>query len=484
MNKKMIFYVLGKLLLVLSVLLVIPFLVSFYYKENISNDKMIIAYLIPIGISLILGLLLTIIKPKKKDFFAREGFVIVGLSWVVMSIVGALPFYISGEIPNYIDALFETVSGFTTTGASILQNIEAMSRSLLFWRSFTHWVGGMGVLVFILAIMPSDGRNIHILRAESPGPQVGKLVSKLNFTARILYLIYGIMTIVQIVLLLLGGMPLFDAVVNSFATAGTGGFGIKADSIGGYNNYCQIVIGIFMLLFGINFNFFYLILIKRFKQAFKCEEVFWYLGILCLATITIFINLYFSIGGSLGIILKDSFFQVSSIMTSTGFSTTNFDLWPWFSKTILVVIMFIGACAGSTGGGLKVSRVIILIKNSFNHIKKLLHPNLITNVHFEGNTVDENTVKGISNYFGIFMMILLFATILISIDGFSFTTNFTAVLSCLNNIGPGLEVVGPMGSYYGFSYFSKIVLSLIMLTGRLEIFLMLILFNPKTWLNK
>lgn len=484
MNKKMIFYVLGKLLLVLSVLLVIPFLVSFYYKENISNDKIIIAYLIPIGISLILGLLLTIIKPKKKDFFAREGFVIVGLSWVVMSIVGALPFYISGEIPNYIDALFETVSGFTTTGASILQDIEAMSRSLLFWRSFTHWVGGMGVLVFILAIMPSDGRNIHILRAESPGPQVGKLVSKLNFTARILYLIYGIMTIVQIVLLLLGGMPLFDAVVNSFATAGTGGFGIKADSIGGYNNYCQIVIGIFMLLFGINFNFFYLILIKRFKQAFKCEEVFWYLGILCLATITIFINLYFSIGGSLGIILKDSFFQVSSIMTSTGFSTTNFDLWPWFSKTILVVIMFIGACAGSTGGGLKVSRVIILIKNSFNHIKKLLHPNLITNVHFEGNTVDENTVKGISNYFGIFMMILLFATILISIDGFSFTTNFTAVLSCLNNIGPGLEVVGPMGSYYGFSYFSKIVLSLIMLTGRLEIFPMLILFNPKTWLNK
>ena len=341
MNKKMIFYVLGKLLLVLSVLLVIPFLVSFYYKENISNDKIIIAYLIPIGISLILGLLLTIIKPKKKDFFAREGFVIVGLSWVVMSIVGALPFYISGEIPNYIDALFETVSGFTTTGASILQDIEAMSRSLLFWRSFTHWVGGMGVLVFILAIMPSDGRNIHILRAESPGPQVGKLVSKLNFTARILYLIYGIMTIVQIVSLLLGGMPLFDAVVNSFATAGTGGFGIKADSIGGYNNYCQIVIGIFMLLFGINFNFFYLILIKRFKQAFKCEEVFWYLGILCLATITIFINLYFSIGGSLGIILKDSFFQVSSIMTSTGFSTTNFDLWPWFSKTILVVIMFI-----------------------------------------------------------------------------------------------------------------------------------------------
>ena len=484
MNKRMIFYVLGKLLLVLSALLVIPFMVSFYYKENISNDKMIIAYLIPIGVSLILGLLLTIIKPKKKDFFAREGFVIVGLSWVVMSLVGALPFYISGEISNYIDAFFETVSGFTTTGASILENVEAMSHSLLFWRSFTHWVGGMGVLVFILAIMPSDGRNIHILRAESPGPQVGKLVSKLNFTARILYLIYGIMTVVEMVLLILGGMPLFDAVVNSFATAGTGGFGIKADSVGGYNNYCQIVIGIFMLLFGINFNFFYLILIKRFKQAFKCEEVFWYLGIICLATISIFINLYLTVGGSLGIIFKDSFFQVSSIMTSTGFATVNFDLWPSFSKTILVVIMFIGACAGSTGGGLKVSRVIILIKNSFNHIKKLLHPNLITNVHFEGNTVDENTVRGVSNYFGIFMMILLFVTILISVDGFSFTTNFTAALSCLNNIGPGLEVVGPMGGYYGFSYFSKIVLSITMLIGRLEIFPMLILFSPKTWLNK
>ena len=484
MNKRMIFYVLGKLLLVLSALLVIPFIVSFYYKENISNDKMIIAYLIPIGVSLILGLLLTIIKPKKKDFFAREGFVIVGLSWVVMSLVGALPFYISGEISNYIDAFFETVSGFTTTGASILENVEAMSHSLLFWRSFTHWVGGMGVLVFILAIMPSDGRNIHILRAESPGPQVGKLVSKLNFTARILYLIYGIMTMVEMVLLILGGMPLFDAVVNSFATAGTGGFGIKADSVGGYNNYCQIVIGIFMLLFGINFNFFYLILIKRFKQAFKCEEVFWYLGIICLATISIFINLYLTVGGSLGIIFKDSFFQVSSIMTSTGFATVNFDLWPSFSKTILVVIMFIGACAGSTGGGLKVSRVIILIKNSFNHIKKLLHPNLITNVHFEGNTVDENTVRGVSNYFGIFMMILLFVTILISVDGFSFTTNFTAALSCLNNIGPGLEVVGPMGGYYGFSYFSKIVLSITMLIGRLEIFPMLILFSPKTWLNK
>ena len=479
MNRRMIFYVLGKLLIVLAFLLLFPLLVSFIYTEELY-----MSYIIPICISLVLGFLLCFKKPKKTTFFAKDGFVIVGLSWILISLIGALPFVISGEIPNYIDAVFETVSGFTTTGSSILKDVEAMSHSLLFWRSFTHWVGGMGVLVFVLAIIPSEGRNIHILRAESPGPQVGKLVSKTNFTARILYIIYTVMTLIQIILLLIGKMPVFDAIVNSLATAGTGGFGIKADSIGGYNTYCQVVIGIFMMLFGINFNFYYLLLIKKFKQAFKSEEVFCYIGIIFVATCLIALNLYYTVGGSLAIIFKDAFFQASSIITTTGFTIVNFDLWPLFSKIVLILLMFSGGCAGSTSGGLKVSRIVILFKSCCNYIKKLVHPNLITNVHFEGGTIDDEVVKGIGNYFAVFIMILLACLLLISFDNFSFTTSFTAVLTCLNNVGPGLEVVGPAGSFADFSYFSKIVLSFAMLIGRLEIFPMLIIFSPKAWLNK
>ena len=479
MNRRMIIYVLGKLLIVLSGLMILPLIISFIYKEELY-----MSYLIPIASSFIVGLLLSIKKPKKKDFFAKDGFIIVGLSWIIISLIGALPFFISREIPNFIDAFFETSSGFSTTGSSILENVEAMSKSLLFWRSFTHWVGGMGVLVFVLAILPSEGRSIHILRAESPGPQVGKLVSRVNFTARILYLIYGSMTIIQIILLLFGGMDLFDSVTHSFATAGTGGFGIKADSIAGYNTYCQIVIGVFMILFGVNFNFYYLILIKKFKQALKSEEVFWYFGIIIVATCMIATNLYFTTTNSLGVILKDSFFQVSSIITTTGFTTVDFTLWHVFSQTVLILLMFVGACAGSTGGGLKVSRIIILFKNIFNYLKKLVHPNLITNVHFEGTKLEEDVVKGVVNYFAVFVIILFTCILLISIDGNSFTVNFSAALTCLNNVGPGLELIGPSGNFSIFSGFSKIVLSLAMLIGRLEIFPMLIIFSPRTWRNR
>lgn len=479
MNKRMIIYVLGKLLIVLSGLMILPLIISFIYKEELY-----MSYVIPIVSSFIAGLLLSIKKPNKKDFFAKDGFIIVGLSWIIISLIGALPFFISREIPNFIDAFFETSSGFSTTGSSILENVEEMSKSLLFWRSFTHWVGGMGVLVFVLAILPSEGRSIHILRAESPGPQVGKLVSRVNFTARILYLIYGSMTIIQIILLLFGGMDLFGSVTHSFATAGTGGFGIKADSIAGYNNYCQIVIGVFMMLFGVNFNFYYLILIKKFKQALKSEEVFWYFGIIIIATCMIATNLYLTTTNSLGVILKDSFFQVSSIITTTGFANADFTLWHVFSQTVLILLMFVGACAGSTGGGLKVSRIIILFKNTFNYLKKLVHPNLVTNVHFEGAKLEEDVVKGVVNYFAVFVIVLFTCILLISIDGNSFTTNFSAALACLNNIGPGLELVGPLGNFSIFSGFSKIILSLAMLIGRLEIFPMLIIFSPRTWRNR
>ncbi len=482
MNYKMIFHTIGQILKVEAALLVLPLVVSLIYRENTYW-----AFLIPIALLLIIGFLCTIKKPAKDNIFAREGFVIVGLSWIIMSLFGALPFMISGEIPNFFDAIFETVSGFTTTGASVLSDVEALSKGMLFWRSFTHWIGGMGVLVFVLAVLPnSDGKSIYLLKAESPGPQVGKLVSKVRFTARILYCIYVVLTLIQIIFLVCGDMNFFDSVLHAFGTAGTGGFGIKNDSVAGYSAYSQIVIGIFMVIFGINFNIFYLALIGNIKQVFKNEELRWYIGIIVVATLLITFNVFYQYDyiTSFGTTLRAAFFQVSSIITTTGFTTVDYDLWPALSKTILIFLMFIGASAGSTGGGLKVSRFIILIKSIGREIKNLLHPRSVTTIRFEGKSLDEGITKSVNVYFVTLITIFFACVLLVSFDGFSFETNFSAVAACLNNIGPGLGSVGPTANFGIYSYFSKVVLTLSMLIGRLEIFPILMLFSPRTYHNR
>ena len=400
-----------------------------------------------------------------------------------MSLFGALPFYISGYFDSYVDCFFEVVSGFTTTGASILKEPGILPNSIIFWRSFTHWVGGMGVLVFVMAILPlSDERSLHLMRAEAPGPVVGKLVPKMKDTAKILYGIYIIMTAILVVMLLFGKMPLFDALCNAFGTAGTGGFTTSSAGISGYNSpYIEMVIAVFMLLFGINFNLYYLILIGNLKDVFKSEELRWYLAIVGISTASIAVNIYNVYGKEA---FRYSFFQVSSIMTTTGFATTDFNFFPSFSKTVLVLLMFIGACAGSTGGGFKVSRLIILIKSFKKEIRRLLHPRSVTPVRLEGKVVDHTVSHGTVSYFMMYIIIMMVSVLLISVDNFDFTTNTTAVISCFNNIGPGLGVVGPMGNFSGYSYFSKIVLSFDMLFGRLEILPMLVLFHPLSWSRK
>lgn len=484
MNYRIIFRMIGKLLLVEAALLILPLIVSFIYEDNLYWS-----YLIPMGCLLVIGLILGNLKLKHKDFFAKEGLVIVGLSWIVLSLFGCLPFIISESIPNFVDAYFETISGFTTTGATIIKEgyIEALPQSILFWRSFTHWIGGMGILVFVLAILPrSEGSNIHILRAESPGPTVGKIVSKIKISARILYGIYIVLTFIQIIFLLCGDMPLFDSIVHTFATAGTGGFGIKNDSIASYSDYCQIVIGIFMILFGINFNCFYLLLIGNFKRLFKSEEFAWYLGIIFVAIIFISIDLKFDTtsivnGDSTGTIVKNAFFHVASIITTTGFTITNIDAWPLFSKFILILLMFVGACAGSTGGGIKVSRVAILAKNAKRAVKKLLHPRSVSNIRFEGEIVEERVVSETLNYFIVIMLLFVVGNIILALDPIvtSLETATSAVASCLNNIGPGYGSISV--TFEGLTSISKITLIILMLIGRLEIFPILILFSPKTW---
>ena len=480
MNYKLIFHTIGKILLIEAILLIFPLIVNFIYRE-----ENLFAFSLTISILMVVGTLLIMIKPKNKRMFVREGFVIVGLAWIVLSLFGALPFTLSGDIPNYVDAVFETVSGFTTTGASILNDVEAMSNSMLFWRSFTHWIGGMGVLVFVLAILPnSEGQNIYLLKAESTGPQVGKLVSKVRFTARILYVIYFVITLLEVILLRVGGNSWYESIVMSFGTAGTGGFGIYADSVGGFNIYSQVVIAIFMMLFGINFNIYFLVIIGKIKQAIKSEELRWYLGIILLSTTMITINLMVNLNQTFGIALKDAYFQVSSIMTTTGFSTVDFNLWPTFSKVILIMIMFVGGCAGSTGGGIKVSRIVILFKSLKREVQKLLHPNSVAPIKMEGEVVEGSVVKGVNIYFAFVMILLFIGTLLVSFDGLDFTSTFTGVIACINNIGPGLNLVGPMGNFDCFSYFSKIILSVLMLIGRLEVYPILILFLPKTWTGK
>lgn len=476
----MVLYTLGHIATANAVLMLLPALVSVIYGE-FSTLR---AFLITIGISLALGLALRFLaKPGNKVIYAKESFAIVTYAWLIMAGIGALPFVIEGAIPFYIDALFETVSGFTTTGASILsgEGLTSMSHGLIFWRSFTHWIGGMGVLVFVMALIPNiSDRSIHIMRAEMPGPDVGKLLPKARDTAKILYLIYIVLTAVEIILLLAGGMSLFDSTVHAFGTAGTGGFGIKPDSVGGYSPYLQWVIAVFMLIFGINFNLFYLLLIGKFKAVFKNTELWVYLGIVALSVSIITINI-FSMYSGLEESLRMSTFQVASIISTTGYATTDFNLWPGLSKAILLILMFIGACGGSTAGGLKISRLVILVKSVFREFKKLLHPRSVKLVKVDGKRVDEQTLSGVTTYFAIYMMCILGVFIVLSIEPFSMETNFSAAVSCFNNIGPGLAGVGPASNYAAYSGFSKLLLSLAMLMGRLEIFPLILGLNPMVW---
>lgn len=480
MNRRMILYILGKMFLTEAALLALPLAVSLIYKEECA-----FAFLITIAIAVLLGVILYFItKNPSKIIFAKEGFMIVALSWIGMSLIGALPFTISGEIPNYIDAVFETVSGFTTTGASILTNVEALSHGLLFWRSFTHWVGGMGVLVFIMAVIPSfSDRSIHIMRAEMPGPIIGKIVPRARQTAKILYLIYIVMTILEIILLFAGGMPLFDSIVHSFGTAGTGGFGIKADSLASYSPYSQWVITIFMLLFGINFNLYYLLLLRHFKSIFKSGELWCYLSVFFVSAGLITYNIlprFENVADA----IRNSAFQVSSIMTTTGYATDDFNLWPGLSKGILLLLMFMGACAGSTAGGLKVSRVVILFKSVVRELRRMISPRSVTAVNFEGKNLDDATISATLNYFSLYMISILTIFLVLLFDTMDFETNFSAAVSCFNNIGPALGQAGPAGNYAGYSIISKIVLSYAMLLGRLELYPMIVLFIPRVWKNK
>jgi len=480
MNRRKVFNVVGRINILNSLLLLIPIIVSVIYKESST-----FSFLGASVLSLLFGLLLTAFtKTKNNLIYAKEGFAIVVLTWLTMSVFGALPFWFSGEIPSFVDAFFETVSGFTTTGATILTDVENMSRGLLFWRSFTHWIGGMGVLVFVMAFLPNvSDRSIHILRAEMPGPTMDKLVPKSKDTAKILYLMYIFLTVVEVLLLLCGRMPLFDSIIHAFGTAGTGGFGIKADSIAGYNSYLQWVITVFMFLFGINFNLYYLLILKRIKYVFKSSELWVYTGIVLVSIGIITVDILSMTNGFFEA-LRLSAFQVSSVITTTGFSTTDFNLWPTLSKSILLVLMFIGACAGSTGGGLKVSRVIMLFKLIGKEIKQMIHPRAVSSMRFEGKDIDEKTQRNVAVYFVVYMFCFFSIFLLISFEPFGFETNFTAVAACFNNIGPGFGVVGPMGGFAPFSDFSTFVLSIAMLLGRLEIFPMLIAISPSVWMKK
>ncbi len=479
MNYRIVFRTLGKILFFESGLLILPLFISLLYKEK----NALIGFFITILITLSVGLLLIyLIKKDDAPFFAKEGFAIVSLSWIFISLFGSLPFMISGEISNFFDAYFETVSGFTTTGSSILSDVESLSYGLLFWRSFTHWVGGMGILVFVLALLPNiDPRSMYILKAESPGPQVGKLVSKLRFTARILYSIYIVLTLILIILLYIGDMPLFDSIINSLGTAGTGGFSIKNTSIAAYNSlYAEILITVFMIIFAINFNIFYLILIGQFKQAFLNEELRWYLSIVFISILIITLNTL-QVFQNFGEALRYSSFQVASIISTTGFSSTDFNNWPTMSKWVLVILMFTGGCAGSTCGGIKISRISILAKTVRNEIKLGLHPHQISNVKLENKKVENDILRGVTSFLIAYAFIIVLGTLIISIEGYDIVTSFTSVVTCIGNVGPGLNLVGPMGNFSIYSDFSKFFLSIVMLAGRLEIFPILMLFTPKMW---
>ena len=480
MNRKMVFFTLGQLLLIEAALMVLPLIVALIYKEPTALH--FLATIIATAVTG--GVLMLTLRNHSTVIYARQGFARVSISWIALSLFGALPFFLSNEIPNYIDAFFETVSGFTTTGASILENVEALSHGMLFWRSFTHWIGGMGVLVFYMAILTgASEKSMHIMRAEVPGPIVGKLVPKAKDTARVLYLIYIFLTVIETIMLLFGGMPFFDSVVHSFGTAGTGGFGIKADSLAGYSPYCQWVITAFMIVFGINFNLYYLLLIHRFKSVLKSTELWVYLGIVSAAVTVIAINVY-SMYGSVSEAIRNSAFQVASIVSTTGYSTVDFNLWPGLSKTILLLLMFIGSCAGSTAGGLKVSRIIIILKMCRNELRHMLNPRSVNVVKIDGKQVDSATLKNAANYFSLYMFCFAIIFLLLAFEPFSFETNFSATAACFNNIGPGFDAVGPSANFFAYSPFSKLLLSFAMLLGRLEIFPMILLFSKGLWRKK
>ena len=479
MNYKMMGRFIAQILSIEGVFMIPALLIGIFFKESGAVQGFAGTLLLIAVISAVLFLLC---RNAPSAFYAKEGLVCVGVSWVALSLMGALPFYISREIPAYVDAFFEIVSGFTTTGASILSDVEAMSRSLLYWRSFSHWLGGMGVLVFLLAFTGAEGKGftMHLLRAESPGPSVGKLVPKMRKTATILYLIYIGLTVLDVIFLLIGGMTFFDAVCTAFGTAGTGGFGVRNDSLASYSPYLQNVTTVFMALFGINFSCYYLLLLGQVRSVFKDEELRVYLGIIFGSILLIVLNLR-GFYDTLGETVRHAAFTVSTIITTTGYATTDFDLWPAFSKAIIMLLMVIGACAGSTGGGLKVARLLLLLKSLRRNIGQVLKPRKVQVVRNSGSVVDEKVLDNANAYLAAYVVILFLSFLIISLDNSSVGTNFTAVLACFNNIGPGLEAVGPTCNYSGYSSLSKPVLSFDMLAGRLEIFPMLVLFSRNTW---
>ena len=477
MNYRVILHTLGLALNIESACMVLPIICALCYGDTQSLK----IYALCALLCLIVGTAFALIKPKNKTMYAKEGFVIAALTWIVISLFGAIPFTLSGYFPSYIDAIFETVSGFTTTGASILRDVEVLPRAHLFWRSFTHWIGGMGVLVFVMALIPHDnGSSMYVLRAESPGPSVSKLVPRLKASAKILYLIYIGMTVIQVIFLLFGGVGLFEALTLSFGTAGTGGFAVKNSGIADYSPYIQIVITVFMTLFGIDFTMYYLILTRKARSLFKSDEIKAYLLIILVSALIISLNTNYMFP-SFNTSLRHGFFQVASIITTTGYSTIDFDLWPSLSKTILVTLMFVGACAGSTGGGIKISRILILLKSIRKEIKLSAHPGMTHKILMNGKTVESRTVHSVCVYLAVFAALFILSILIISINNFDFTTNFTAIATTMNNIGPGLNLIGPTRNFADFSNLSKIVLSFDMLIGRLEIFPILMLFAPRTW---
>lgn len=473
MNRRRIFNLLGKIILTEVILMIPALIVALIYQEG--DALYFVVTMVPAAI---IGFGLSSIKVPERKLRSRDGYCIVALAWIILCLIGAVPLFLSGKFTSYWGALFEIVSGFTTTGASVLLKPEVLPHGVMFWRFFTHWIGGMGVLVFVMMIMPMENENsMHLVRAEVPGPTAGKLVPRMKKTSAILYGMYAVLTLILMVLLLFGGVDLFDSICLSFATAGTGGFSLSSAGIAGYGSaYVEILLAVFMLIFGINFSVYHLILLKRTKEALKNEEVWWYLGFVAFATITITVNICNSFH-NIGTNLREAFFQVSSIITTTGFSTVDFDMWPEYSKHMLVILMIVGACAGSTGGGLKVSRVIILVKSFFTEIRYIIDPRVVSRVRLNGKPVEKETLIATRIYAAAYFLLICIFTLVVSIDGFDFETNVTAVISCFNNIGPGLAAVGPTLSFGEYSDWVKALLSVIMITGRLEIFPMFMLFS-------
>lgn len=475
MNYRMITYVLGWILVFEALFMAVPIITALVYAENV-----VWSYAGAAGICAASGGLLIMKKPQKTSLYAREGEVIVALSWVTLSLFGALPLWISGEIPSFVDALFETVSGFTTTGASILSDVEALSMASRMWRSFSHWVGGMGVLVFIMAFLPLSGaRNMHIMKAESPGPSVSKLVPRVKTTALLLYSIYFVLTLVEFVLLLCGGMTVFEALNTAFSTAGTGGFSIYNSGLSGFSPYIQIVVTVFMLLCSVNFTCFFLVIAGRIREAFN-TEVRTFLIIVACSSLIIAVNIS-GLYSSFGEALRNSVFTVSSVISTTGFATVDYNLWPELSRTMIVLVMFIGACAGSTGGGFKVSRLVILVKSMAKELQTMVHPRQVKKIKIDSQPIEHEVVRAVNVYMVAYLLIFVGSITVISFDNHDLITNFTAVLTAMNNVGPGLNLVGPMENFGFFSDTSKVVLILDMLAGRLELFPMLLLFTPATW---